>query len=73
MRGRWNSIFVCVVFAAAGSMAQETPRDRRRPHVVTPCDPGRKGGHIPEFWGSSTIGDSVITENQNGSESEPRI
>ena len=27
------------------------------------CDTGGKGGHIPEFWGSSTIGNSVITEN----------
>ena len=44
MRGRWNSIFVCAVFVAAASMAQQTN---------TPVEtPGGTVGTIPEFWGS---------------------
>ena len=56
MRGRWNSIFVCAVFVAAGSMAQQTNTS-----VDTP---GGTAGSIPEFWGPSTIGKSVMTQNQ---------
>ncbi len=56
MRGRWNSIFVCAVFVAAASMAQQTNTS-----VETP---GGTVGTIPEFWGNATIGDSVITQNQ---------
>jgi hypothetical protein len=56
MRGRWNSILVCTVFVAAGSMAQTgTP-------VKTP---GGTVGNIPEFWGKSTIGNSVMTQSED--------
>ncbi len=55
MRGRWNNIFVCMALVASGAMAQERPSP-----VVTP---GGKVGHIPEFRGRRTIGDSVITQN----------
>jgi hypothetical protein len=63
MRARWNSIFVCIAVAACGAIAQETPPTTQTTTPSTVVTPGGKGGHIPEFWGPSTIGNSVITEN----------
>jgi hypothetical protein len=53
MRGRWNSILLCMGFAAFGAIAQQT--------VTTS---GGKVGTIPEFTGKSTLGKSVITQNE---------
>jgi hypothetical protein len=63
MRARWNSILVCIAIAACGAIAQETPSTTQTTTPSTVVTPGGKGGHIPEFWGPSTIGNSVITEN----------
>ena len=55
MRGRWSGIFVCMVLVVCGAIAQT-------PSTVT--TPGGKVGYIPEFQGKASIGDSVITQNQ---------
>jgi hypothetical protein len=54
MQGKWNGVLICLVFAASGAMAQQSGSP-----VKTP---GGAVGNIPEFWGGTTIGNSVITQ-----------